>query len=238
MDTGSRVVGDIRAFLLVSGGVAIAQVATHSIVKGHDVFDDGQVRLLARVIAVLVYQFRLEGVQEALRDRIVQTAPGSTGAEHDAGLLGEVLYAPGEKGPATIGVEEQAAGRLARHQRHRQRLMGQMLVEGGRHGPADTPPSVEVEHHGEMEPALAGADRGNVGDLALIGRGGGDTPAELIRRRGQLGAGGGGPAEPALGAGDDPFPPHEPRDPVAARVDPVGRKAGMNHSCRTGLSHG
>jgi hypothetical protein len=68
-----------------------------------------------------------------------------------------------------------------------------------------------------MQPPLAGADRGDVGDPALIGRLGGEVAPQAIGRRRKFGSGGGGPAEAPLGAGDDPLAPHEAGDAVPAR---------------------
>jgi hypothetical protein len=116
-------------------------------------------------------------VEEALGDGVDETATGPSGAEDEAGPPGQLLDPQGEKWPAAIGVEQESRRRPPLRQGHGQRLGRKPLVQERRHGPADEAAGVEIEHDGQVEPALAGAHRGDVGDPAPI-RG-----AEKSRRR-------------------------------------------------------
>jgi hypothetical protein len=177
---------------------------------------------------MLVDQFGLERVEEALGDGVVETAARSAGAEDEAGAPSELLDPQGEKRPAPIGVEEESRSRPPLGERHGEGLVGELLIEGGRHGPADEAAGVEVEHDGQMEPALAGPHRGDVGYPALIGRLSGEVAPQAIGRGRQLGPGGRGPAEAPLGASDDSLVPHEPGDAVPPRGDALSPELLMN----------
>jgi hypothetical protein len=127
----------------------------------------------------------------------------------------QVLHAGGEILAAAVGVKEEPRRGAALGQGHGQRFADQLLRQRAVHRPAHDPAGEEVEHDGQMEPALAGADRGDVRHPGAVGGGRPEDALEPIGRGGQLRAGGGRPAEVALGAGDDPFPAHEPGDAVA-----------------------
>jgi hypothetical protein len=119
-------------------------------------------------------------------------------------------------------VEQEAWARLSLHECQGEGFVRQLLIEGGSHSPADDAPGVEIEHNGQMQPALPGADRRDIRDPALIGRRSGEVAPQSIRRGRQLGPSRCDPAEASLGAGDDSLTPHEPRDAMPARLDPLG----------------
>jgi len=67
--------------------------------------------------------------------------------------------------------------------------------------PADDHPGREINHRGQVEPALAGLEVGDVADEPLTWRGGGEVPVDQVR------------AAPDLTAvnGGDPVGPRPPR---------------------------
>ena len=131
---------------------------TGPVVESSDVLKDREARFLARVIAMLVDQLGLEGVEEALGDGVVETAAGPTGAGHQPMPLDELLDPKREKWSAAIGVKDESGRRPPLRQGHREGLVRERLVQQGRHRPTDNAAGVEIEHDGQMEPALAGAD--------------------------------------------------------------------------------
>jgi hypothetical protein len=142
--------------------------------------------------------------------------------------LDEVLDSEREKRTAPIGVEDQAGRRPPLRQSHREGLVRERLVEQRRHRPADDPSGVEIEHDGEMEPALPGAHRGDIGDPAPVGCLGREVAPQAIGRGWQLGPGRRGPAEAPLGTGDDALAPHEAGNAVSARPDAPGAELLVN----------
>jgi hypothetical protein len=145
-----------------------------------------------------------------------------------ARTLGEVLDAQREKRSAPIRVEEESRSRPPFHHGHGQRLVGELLVQDGSHCPADNAAGVEIEHDRQMEPALAGAHRGDVGDPALIGGRGRKVAPQAVWWCRELAPGGGDPPEAPLGAGDDPLVPHEARDAMAPRRHALSPKLVVN----------
>jgi hypothetical protein len=94
---------------------------------------------------------------------------------HDAFLLPsqlltvEVLRQPLESAlPAAVAVMDQTGLGLARGERHGEGLEREFLERPDSGGPADDLARVEVEEHGEEEPALARAHLGEVAHPDLV----------------------------------------------------------------------
>ena len=113
-------------------------------------------------------------------------------------------------------------------ERHGERFLGQRLRERGMHRPAHDAAREEIEHDGQMEPPLARAHRGDVGDPAAIRCGGVKVSLQPVGRGWELGTHGGGPAKLALGARDDAVPTHESSDAVATARDAPLHQVLMN----------
>ncbi len=74
-------------------------MSPHSIVKRDDVVKDRQSGLVARTVAVLIDQLRLERVEETFRDGIVEAVPGPTGADDDGMSIQRAGRPPPSTGP-------------------------------------------------------------------------------------------------------------------------------------------
>ena len=86
------------------------------------------------------------------------------------------------------------------------------------HGPAHHAPRGEVDHGGQVEPALPGADVGEVGAPQPVDLDGAGAEAALDethggRRRTRIGDG--GAPKPSLAAPRDAVMAHEPHHPLA-----------------------
>jgi len=87
----------------------------------------------------------------------------------------------------------------------------QFLVQPVASCPADDPPSVEVEHHRQIQPALLRPDVGEISPPLLVWRGGGEVLIEPVGRdRESMLALGRAPEAPGL-TGPEPVLPHQPR---------------------------
>jgi hypothetical protein len=65
---------------------------------------------------------------------------------------------------------------------HLERIEGDLHVQRRAHAPADDVAGEEVEHGGQVQPAVAGRDVGEIGQPDLVRRLGGEVVAEPIRR--------------------------------------------------------
>lgn len=72
---------------------------------------------------------------------------------------------------------------LALPERQLQRVDDQLDAQVVGDRPADTPAKPDVEHDGEVEPALSGAALGDVGDVQPIGLGRGEPPLHRVLDR-------------------------------------------------------
>jgi hypothetical protein len=130
---------------------------------------------------------------------------------------------------ATIGVEDHAVD-VPTAGGHR-RLQG-VGDEGGAHvlgeGPADHPPREQVDDGGQIQPALTGAQVGDVAAPRHVRGGRVEVPSDPIGGglRSAVDDRGAHLAPPGLA-----FPavePHDPGDPLARRVEPLTQQPGMH----------
>lgn len=81
-------------------------------------------------------------------------------------------------------MRDDARRRLASPARHTQRVTGERRFEPLRHRPTDDASCAEVEHAGQVQPALGGRHVRDVGDPRLIGLPPVEAPLQLVRRDG------------------------------------------------------
>ncbi len=196
-------------------------------------------------IPSMVHELRFQCMKEAFNDGIVPAVGASAHTDCDA--LGREPRAVGGGGvlrPA-VGMMQESFRGLSVPQRHRQRFMGQRLREPTAHRPGNGPARVQIQHNGQIQPALLGPDIGDVPRPDPIRRGHGKLTIERVRGHGMRMSRirRGPPLLHHLGA--DGVRPHEPRDPVFTdpvsvrserRMDPGAPvrlpRLGMNHSDR------
>jgi hypothetical protein len=112
--------------------------------------------------------------------------------------------------------------------RHAQRRQGQFPRHGRRHGPADHLAGKQVQHDGQVEPALLGRHVGDVGQPDLVWCCCRELPCQQVGRQRQgMVAVGRGP-EPPPAPGPDAMPPHQAGDPVTPHPAALGLERGMH----------
>src|SRR5712692_480252 len=150
-------------FELGWGVIAEGRVTTHPIVEHFDVLEDFLPRFFTREVTPMMDQFLLECAEEALHAGVVPTVALATHRTFDAVLPQDLLVARSGVLAAPVRVMQESGAGLAAPQRHRECLLGEIDREPLPHRPADDLAGKEVEHHGEIEPALV---RPDVGDVA------------------------------------------------------------------------
>ncbi len=209
-------------FVVRRGAVAQGTVEALAVVEGFDVVKEGLPGLLPGGEAGAVNQFEFKGAPKGFHGGIVvaigRAAHGGHGLRPRDGLA---KFQTGVLDPA-IGVKEQAWCRLAMAQGHVPSGLDQGGVNVLAHGPADDAAAVEVQQSGQIEPAFAGVNVGDVGDPGLIGPGGGRGLGQQIGRDGVgVPAVGGFDSEPGLWAAAELLLAHQAGDAVAAVLETV-----------------
>jgi hypothetical protein len=122
---------------------------------------------------------------------------------------------------ASVGVVNQPGVGAPARERHLERVDHERGAHVGGHRPADDQPGVGVLDGGEVEPALAGAQVGDVSDPQHVGSVGVELPLDKI-------GGWRDPRDPdcrleplARPDAGDTGGFHQPGDPLAADPDPV-----------------
>ncbi len=132
------------------------------IIEHLDVFEDVLSRLVPCAVLTRVDEFTLERPEEALHAGIVPTVPPSRHAAGHPVCREQLLVGRGGILAASIRVVQQPGVGGATADRHRQRLLRELTGEPSLQRLADHGARVEVEHHGEVEPALRGPDIGDI----------------------------------------------------------------------------
>lgn len=186
-----------------------------TIVPGLDVPEDGAARVIPGVPVSLDDQFQFQRGKEAFRDRVVPAVALVAHAGDDP-VLGEqrAIVIAGVL-DAAIRVMQQTRARTPSAQCHAERAQREIDVKRLAHRPADAAARGEIQHRGQVEPALPGRDVGNVADPDPIHLGhvelaieeSGRDPIHVLRI-------GGAHFPPRPRATDEADPSHETSDPL------------------------
>ncbi len=144
--------------------------------------------LLPRVVVIPVMdQLVFERAEEALDDRVVVAVALAAHADHETLLGQQLLIGAAGVERALIAVMDEAGGGLSLGQRHLEGRDRHLLVGGGTHGPADDAAGVQIEQHGQVQPARASGNGREVPGPDAIGRRGReDLPDMVGGRRGEV----------------------------------------------------
>ena len=104
------------------------------------------------------------------------------------------------------------------------------------HGPADDAPGVEVEHDGQVQPALCRPDIADVGSPFLVGCRGGEVLVEKVRCDGLVVLAVRRLFELLFPFWRQPISPHQPSHPMASNLDPILGKLVMDPLCTVALA--
>jgi hypothetical protein len=129
-----------------------------AIVEDLDVFEQGLIRFSVRGVVLQVNKFLFKGAEEAFHRSVVVTVAGTAhaGSYAVAGEQGLVSFASVLH--SSITMMQQLPRRPATLQRVAQRLADELRAQMIGRGPADDLPRTEVEHGGQIQPALARRD--------------------------------------------------------------------------------
>ena len=124
-------------------------------------------------------------------------------------------------------MHDQTGGWAALGDGHLKRRTDQFGRHRRRHGPADDLAREEVHHRGQVQPAAARAQIGDVGHPGLVGTGGLELPVQHVARRGQAVPAVRRVDELALPRRSQPVGTHEAAHPVAPQLDPFASQRGL-----------
>ena len=144
-----------------------------SVVIGFDVFEDEIAHgASGQQFQALVLQFGFKRAPEGFHDGVVVAVCFAAHAGNQSVLLERLAVGSAGILYATIGVMDDLSRMAALLHRHLQRRQRQTGFQGLLHGPADQPPTVEIQNARQVEPAFGGGQISNVlqPDLVDAGR--------------------------------------------------------------------
>src|SRR4051794_26779569 len=152
----------------------------------------------------------------------------------------EALRRPLESALHTpVAMVDQPRRRLPPLQAHPQGVARQLGPEVVGHRPADDLARGHVLDRGQVQPALAGRDVGEVGQPDRVRSLGGELPVEQVGRDREVVAAVGGPRDAAPPARDgEAALAHEPRHPLAADPDALRPQLGVHARAAVGAPAG
>ena len=165
MDTGLCSV----CLCLLWGEVADCGVDPRTIVIAFDISEQVAPRAIAIWVFAVVDELGFEGAKEALHWRIVPAVRLAAHRLGDGGSLQDIAVVAGGVLAAAIGMMDQAGSRALSLDCHGERGDGQFGTHVLAHRPTHHLAGEQVEDHGQVEPALAGRDIGNIGQPDFIG---------------------------------------------------------------------
>src|SRR3954451_3128979 len=177
-----------------------------------------------------VDQFLLVGREEGFGDGVVETDPGPPQRAANAVALAVSVELSGCVLGAAVGMEDHSNGRPTVRDRHVQRVGDQAGAHVIGDRPADNRTRVQVDHGGQVGPAVPSSDVGDVAAPLLVRRLGGELPAEQVWSVHRPASGDRGPL-PGLGVSSpQPSGPHKPPDPLEAQSVADRRELGAHPS--------
>src|SRR5436853_4360086 len=152
---GDRVMG----FELHRAHVAERLMQPLPIIEHLDKLEHLRTGFLPRVVIPVMDQLILERTKEALDHGVVITVALAAHAGHEALLGQDLLIGPAGIECPLIRVMDQAGRWLPLGDGHLGARHGHLFVWRRTHGPADHAAGVQIEPHGQVQPARAGRDR-------------------------------------------------------------------------------
>lgn len=141
------------------------------VVEHLNVVEDIRSGLFAGGIDATTNPFALEQLEEAFGHGIVMAITPAAHTGHESMGLEEVAPVVAAELAALIAMDDDLILRTATPDGRQQGVEHQIRVDAAPHGPAHHGAGKEVQHHGQIQPSLMGADVGDVGHPGLIGRG-------------------------------------------------------------------
>ena len=154
---------------LLWGDVADCGVDPRTIVLAFDISEQVAPRGIAIAVFAVVDQLGFQSAEEAFRWRIVPAIRLAAHRLGDGGGLQDVAILARGVLAAAIGMMDEACSRAAPLDCHDERGDGEFGTHVLAHGPANHLAGEQVEDRGQVEPALAGRNVGDIRQLDLIG---------------------------------------------------------------------
>src|SRR5664280_43362 len=149
-----------------------------------DVGDQSELEVEARGPAVAADELALERRDHALGHGVVEGRAGAPAAGGDAGPLEPLGVFVGGVLGTVVGVRHELAVVLGTGgERHLEGVADEALAHVSGELPADDAPGVDVHDHGQVSPALPGADVGEVSEPQFVGAGSGEVAVHEVGRR-------------------------------------------------------
>jgi putative transposase len=127
-----------------------------------DVSGDGVFGLLVGLPGDRPDQLRLVGLEERLDHRVVVAVPAPAHRDQDAAFAEQRLIVDRAVLRSAVGMMDQPRGGVASHQSTAQGFDREVALQAVTRGPTDDAPREEVQHDGEVKPALRRPNVGNV----------------------------------------------------------------------------
>src|SRR4051794_28958998 len=173
-------------------------MAPEGIVEPVDIAANSLVGLLAGVEDGPPDELGFQGLEERLDHGVVIAIPLAGHRDQDGVLVELGLIIDRAILAAAIGVMDQPCFRTAHGQGFAQSGKSQVAMQPVAGCPANHPSCEQVDNDGEVEPAFAGPDIGNVGAPLFVGPCGGEVLIEQVRRDWPSVTAVRGPLEPPL----------------------------------------
>jgi len=133
-------------------------VASTWIIEAVDVFEYGDFSLTPGLPGAAPDQFGLDGFEEGLNSSIVITVPLATHRYFEAMLTQTLLIIVRAILAAAIGMMNAARRRPSKRNSHVERPHCQITLEPVADSPANYAARMQINHHCQIQPALAGPD--------------------------------------------------------------------------------
>jgi len=159
-------------------------VRADAVVKGFDVAEDGGFGRAAGGEILQVDALALEAGEEVFGDGVVAGVAFAGHALADSIALQGLTVGGGGVLDAAVGVEDESRRRFLPAHRHGERREGQLGVDAVPESVADHLFVTKVLDDGEVEPALAGGDVGDVTGPGLVGQRESEIAAQQVWRDG------------------------------------------------------
>ena len=190
------------------------------IIEHLNVLEDIPFRVFTGGVVPMVHELALERPEEALHTGVVPAVPLPRHAGGDAVSGEQQLVTRGGILAATIRVVQEPGQWVPVRQRHGEGLLSQLHGQPVAHRPADHEARVQIEDHGQVEPALCGPHVGDVPGPHPVWMRNRKLTIEGVLGHGQPGIRLRGGAPLLHGLGSDPFDAHQPSDAMLADAMP------------------
>src|SRR5829696_6724930 len=152
-----------------------------SVVKPFQVLEDGTPRHLSIGEAAPMYEFALQGGDEALRHSVVQSGSGPSHRRNDADLFEALAERDRRVLDSAVGMVDESRRGLALPDRHLKGVDHELCPHVRGHRPTNDLARMGVQDEGQIEEAFPSRYVGDVRQPDPVGPTGHEVPAKQIR---------------------------------------------------------